>query len=107
MKKSILFIVTFLFVSLSCSATGEKHSTQKGEAMKIQIQIQSGSEKHKLTATLDDNSSAKAFYELLQKGHGHFDLTAYEQYLAGKIQDCNYSEEEVQEALKDLPKVNI
>ncbi|MBR3654033.1 MAG: TrpB-like pyridoxal phosphate-dependent enzyme [Elusimicrobia bacterium] len=40
-------------------------------------------------------------------GHGHFDLTAYEQYLAGKIQDCNYSEEEVQEALKDLPKVNI
>ena len=36
--------------------------------MKIQIQIQSGSEKHKLTATLDDNSSAKAFYELLQKG---------------------------------------
>lgn len=68
MKKSILFIVTFLFVSLSCSAAGEKYSTQKGEAMKIQIQIQSGSEKHKLTATLDDNSSAKAFYALLQKG---------------------------------------
>ncbi len=40
-------------------------------------------------------------------GHGHFDLTAYEQYLSGQIQDCNYSEEEVQKALKDLPKVTL
>ena len=77
MKKSILFIVTFLFVSLSCSAAGEKHSTQKGEAMKIQIQIQRGSEIHKLTATLEDNSSAKAFYALLQKGPLTINLNEY------------------------------
>ena len=36
--------------------------------MKIQIEITSESGKHKLTATLENNSSAVAFYELLQKG---------------------------------------
>ena len=36
--------------------------------MKISIQITSYSGNHKLTATLADNSSAMAFYELLQKG---------------------------------------
>ena len=36
--------------------------------MKIQIEITSESGNHTLTATLTDNSSAVAFYELLQKG---------------------------------------
>ena len=36
--------------------------------MKISIQITSDSGKSKLTATLADNSSATAFYELLGKG---------------------------------------
>ena len=36
--------------------------------MKISIQITSDSGSHKLSATLADNSSAMAFYELLQKG---------------------------------------
>jgi len=36
--------------------------------MKIQIEITSESENHTLTATLENNSSAVAFYELLQKG---------------------------------------
>ena len=35
--------------------------------MKIQIQITSDTGSHTLTAVLADNSSAKAFYELLQK----------------------------------------
>ena len=35
--------------------------------MKISIQISSDSGSHKLTATLADNSSALAFYELLKK----------------------------------------
>ena len=35
--------------------------------MKISIQITSDSGSHKLTATLADNSSALAFYELLKK----------------------------------------
>ena len=36
--------------------------------MKITIQISSDSGNHTLTATLADNSSALAFYELLKKG---------------------------------------
>ena len=36
--------------------------------MKISIQITSNSGSHKLTATLVDNSSAMAFYELLKQG---------------------------------------
>ena len=36
--------------------------------MKISIQITSDSGSHKLSATLVDNSSAVAFYELLKKG---------------------------------------
>lgn len=36
--------------------------------MKIQIEITSESGNHTLTATLSDNSSATAFYELLGKG---------------------------------------
>jgi tryptophan synthase beta chain len=38
-------------------------------------------------------------------GHGHFDLGAYDQYLAGKLEDYAYPAEKVQEALTHLPKV--
>jgi tryptophan synthase beta chain len=39
-------------------------------------------------------------------GHGHFDLAAYDAYLEGKLQDYEYPEEKIVEALKDLPKVS-
>ena len=39
----------------------------KSSEMKISIQIQSDNGNYSLTATLEDNSSAKAFYELLKK----------------------------------------
>jgi tryptophan synthase beta chain len=38
-------------------------------------------------------------------GHGHFDMGAYDDYLAGKLQDFEYPEAEVDQALKDLPQV--
>lgn len=38
-------------------------------------------------------------------GHGHFDLSAYEAYLAGKLIDYEYPEEKILEALKELPVV--
>lgn len=37
-------------------------------------------------------------------GHGHFDMTAYESYLSGKLADYDYPESKVQEALAHLPK---
>ena len=38
-------------------------------------------------------------------GHGHFDMVAYDQYLSGKLQNYEYPESKVQEALAQLPKV--
>jgi len=38
-------------------------------------------------------------------GHGHFDLGAYEAYLAGKLQNFEYPEAKIKESLAHLPKV--
>jgi len=38
-------------------------------------------------------------------GHGHFDLSAYDAYLEGKLQDFEYPTEKIKEALKHLPKI--
>jgi tryptophan synthase beta chain len=38
-------------------------------------------------------------------GHGYLDLSAYEAYMAGKLQDFEYPAAQVAEALKGLPKV--
>ncbi len=38
-------------------------------------------------------------------GHGHFDLTAYERYLQGQLEDYEYPTEKVAAALADLPVV--
>jgi tryptophan synthase beta chain len=40
-------------------------------------------------------------------GHGHFDMSAYDQYLSGKLQNYEYPEDKVKEALAELPKVNF
>jgi len=40
-------------------------------------------------------------------GHGHFDLAAYEAYLAGRLCDEAYPEDKVEEALKTLPTVTV
>jgi tryptophan synthase beta chain len=39
-------------------------------------------------------------------GHGHFDMAAYEKYLAGELSDYHYSAEKVKEALDHLPKIS-
>ncbi len=39
-------------------------------------------------------------------GHGHFDMAAYDAYLAGKLPDYEYPAEEVEKALADLPAIN-
>jgi tryptophan synthase beta chain len=40
-------------------------------------------------------------------GHGHFDLGAYERHLAGALEDYEYPEAKVVEALEELPKVAV
>jgi tryptophan synthase beta chain len=38
-------------------------------------------------------------------GHGHFDLTAYDRYLQGQLDDSPYPERAIAVALEELPKV--
>ena len=38
-------------------------------------------------------------------GHGHFDLTAYEAYLSGKLEDYEYPEAEIKASLKAMPEI--
>jgi tryptophan synthase beta chain len=40
-------------------------------------------------------------------GHGHFDMQAYMDYHAGKLQNYEYPEEEIAMALAGLPVVNL
>lgn len=37
--------------------------------------------------------------------HGHFDLAAYDAYLAGQLEDYEYPEVMIKEALDKLPKI--
>ncbi len=39
-------------------------------------------------------------------GHGHFDLTAYDSFLNGQLEDYDYPEEAIQESLKRLPQLS-
>jgi tryptophan synthase beta chain len=40
-------------------------------------------------------------------GHGHFDMAAYDSYLAGSIQDLDYPTEAVEAAMAELPAVPV
>ncbi len=42
---------------------------------------------------------------IAHSGHGHFDMAAYDEYLSGRLQDYEYPEEKVKEALASLPEV--
>jgi tryptophan synthase beta chain len=37
-------------------------------------------------------------------GHGHFDMSAYEVYLAGDLEDLEFSESDMESALERLPE---
>ena len=40
-------------------------------------------------------------------GHGHFDMTAYQNYFAGNLKDEGYDEKELAQALSGLPSVSV
>ncbi len=66
---------------------------------------------HAIKATIDEalkcrQSGEKKVIVFNFSGHGHFDLAGYEEYLNGKLEDYEYPEEKVKEALKYLPKIN-
>ena len=40
-------------------------------------------------------------------GHGHFDMSAYDAYLAGKLTDLEFSEADMDAALERLPDAPV
>ena len=36
-------------------------------------------------------------------GHGHFDLSAYERYMAGELPDIEHPDEEIERAVAGIP----
>jgi tryptophan synthase beta chain len=67
---------------------------------------------HGIRAAIDEALDAKAKGEkrvilFNLSGHGHFDLAAYESYLSGSLEDYDYPEEAVKEAMTKLPEVSF
>ncbi|MBC7076093.1 MAG: TrpB-like pyridoxal phosphate-dependent enzyme, partial [Syntrophomonadaceae bacterium] len=65
---------------------------------------------HALRAAIDE--AVKAKEEGVSKsivinlsGHGHLDLSAYDNYLSGNTEDVEFSEEALQKSIKNLPQV--
>ncbi len=65
---------------------------------------------HNIKAAIDEAIRCREAGEaktilIAHSGHGYLDLAAYDAYLSGQLVDYAYPEEEVKEALKQLPKV--
>jgi tryptophan synthase beta chain len=65
---------------------------------------------HGIRVVIDEALKCKASGEpkvigFVLCGHGHFDLGAYDAYLQGKLQDFEYPDAKILEALAGLPKV--
>src|SRR4051794_6292504 len=63
---------------------------------------------HAIRATVDEALEAREAGEprvilLGLSGHGHFDMSAYDAYLSGSLEDIEFSEQEMEEALARLP----
>jgi tryptophan synthase beta chain len=65
---------------------------------------------HAIRACIDEALRCKAtgeakclFFNL--SGHGHFDMSSYDRYFRGELEDYDYPQEAIEEALHHLPKV--
>jgi tryptophan synthase beta chain len=67
---------------------------------------------HAIRATIDEAIKCRESGEaktilLALSGHGHVDMAAYQAYFEGKLEDHQYSLENIKESLHDLPKVEV
>jgi tryptophan synthase beta chain len=65
---------------------------------------------HALRAAFDEAQAAKEAGEervilIGLSGHGHFDMSAYEAYLSGELEDLEFSEADMEAALERLPDI--
>jgi len=64
---------------------------------------------HAIRAAIDEaikcrETGEKKVILFNHSGHGHFDMSAYDAYLSGKLTDYEYPAEKVKEALSCLPQ---
>jgi tryptophan synthase beta chain len=67
---------------------------------------------HAIRAAFEEAERAKQSGEEMVilfnlSGHGHFDLAAYDAYLSGELEDPEFSEEDMDEALAHLPEAPV
>jgi len=67
---------------------------------------------HAIRAAIDEALDAKRKGEkrvilFNLSGHGYFDMTSYEAYLNGKLEDYEYPSEAVAESMRNLPQVAV
>ncbi len=67
---------------------------------------------HAIRAAIDEALDAKVKDEkrvilFNLSGHGNFDLSAYQAYLSGQLEDYEYPAEEIEKSLADLPQVTL
>jgi tryptophan synthase beta chain len=67
---------------------------------------------HAIRVAIDEALDAKAKGEKRTilfnlSGHGDYDMSAYQAYLSGKLEDYEYPEEAIRVSLANLPKVNL
>ncbi len=65
---------------------------------------------HAISAAINEAMMAKETGEekvilFNLSGHGYFDMSAYDYYFSGNMKDFEYSQEEVAESMKNLPRV--
>jgi len=65
---------------------------------------------HAIKTVIDEAKKCRELGEskvilLALSGHGHFDLGAYDSYLAGKLENYECPEEKIKEAMRYLPRV--
>jgi tryptophan synthase beta chain len=64
---------------------------------------------HAIRAVIEESDAAKQAGEervilFNLSGHGHFDLSAYDAYLSGELEDPEFSEQDMEDALARLPE---
>lgn len=89
---------------LSCFAAAVQFARSEGI-------IPAPESSHAIRAAIDEALEAKEAGErrvilFNLSGHGHFDLAAYDQFLAGKLEDFAYPAEKVREAMASIPRVS-
>ena len=67
---------------------------------------------HALRAAFDEAKAAKEAGEervilIGLSGHGHFDMSAYDAYMAGELSDLEFSEDDMEAALERLPEAPV